>query len=89
MRIHDSIPRLGINTQQTTQKGQSVRTQAADEAHAAEDVHVQLSARGRELSMKTDGEVDAARVDRLRASIASGEFNIDSQRIADRMLQGA
>lgn len=89
MRIPDSFPRIGINAPQATQKVSPIRTQAADESRSAEDVHVQVSARGRELSMKTDGEVDTARVDRLKASIASGEFKVDSQRIADRMLQGA
>ncbi len=89
MRIPDSYSRIGINAAQATQKVTQVKG-PADDAHptSAEDVHVRVSAKGRELSMKADGEVDSARVERLKASIESGEFKVDAQRIADRMLQG-
>ncbi|HNM47848.1 MAG TPA: hypothetical protein PKH51_12580, partial [Candidatus Sumerlaeota bacterium] len=41
-----------------------------DTQAASDNVHV--SARGRELAMKADHEVDSARVERLRASIEAG-----------------
>ncbi|MFO0650564.1 MAG: flagellar biosynthesis anti-sigma factor FlgM [Polyangiales bacterium] len=90
MRIPDSYSRLGINAAQATQKVSQVKGSPVDDAHptSAEDVHVRLSAKGRELSMQADGEVDGARVARLKASIESGEFKVDARRIADRMLQG-
>lgn len=90
MRIPDSYTRLGVNAPQATQKVSSIKSPAAEGAAAppAEDVRVQVSARGRELSLKSDHDVDSARVERLKASIESGEFKVDARRIADRMIQG-
>jgi flagellar biosynthesis anti-sigma factor FlgM len=90
MRIPDSYTRLGVNAPQAAQKVSSIKSPAAEGAATAptEDVRVQVSARGRELSLKSDREVDSARVERLKASIESGEFKVDARRIADRMIQG-
>lgn len=87
MRIHDTSSRLAVNATQAAQKVSQAKGSTVDDTQAASD-NVHVSARGRELAMKADHEVDSARVERLRASIEAGEFKIDARRIADRMIQG-
>lgn len=62
----------------------------ADEATASADesVHVRVSAESRALSLAADGDIDAAKVSRLKASIEAGTFRVDAREIAERIARG-
>jgi len=57
------------------------------------DDRLELTSSARLLSETASGSdnapVDAQRVERLRASIASGTYRIDAARIADRLLEAS
>jgi len=52
---------------------------------------VAISAAARQLASLSaaDGDVDAARVDAIRAALAAGIFSVDTSRIADGLLASA
>lgn len=68
----------------------SVERAAAEDQSASSD-RVELSPTARTLrtleatAESTDG-VDAARVERIRAEIASGRYHVDAGKLADRMI---
>jgi flagellar biosynthesis anti-sigma factor FlgM len=47
-----------------------------------------VSARSRELSLQANGEIDVAKVARLKSAIESGTFKIDPREIAERIVRG-
>ena len=49
---------------------------------------MQLSPQSVELSKQSEGEVDAARVARLRSAIESGSFQVDARAIAEKPCGG-
>lgn len=89
MRINDAYTR-GVNAPQAPQKASKARPQGAAEAPEETDdgVRVQLSPQSLELSLQAGGDIDSARVARLRAAIESGSFQIDAAAIADKILRG-
>lgn len=57
---------------------------AREESPAAK---VAVSSRARQLAEARSPEVtDGAKVERLRASVANGEFRVDAEAVADKML---
>ena len=89
MRINDAYTRGVAHTPQTAPKAPPAQPRAAD-APAEPDggVRVQLSAESRALALQSGGDVDTARVERLKAAIASGSFQVDAAAIADKLLRG-
>jgi flagellar biosynthesis anti-sigma factor FlgM len=69
-------------------KVQPTRPVGGDATRAASGDDVRVSARGRELSLQTEGTVDTAKVDRLKSAIESGSFRVDPRAIAERMVRG-
>jgi len=54
---------------------------------AADSVHITASGRALAQAVQEAPEVDAARVSTLQQSIGSGNYSVDAERIAARMLQ--
>ncbi|MDD9946749.1 MAG: flagellar biosynthesis anti-sigma factor FlgM [Myxococcales bacterium] len=66
--------------------GKPARVQGTSRRTAGE--HVQVSSRARVLASSRDPEVpDQSRIERLKAAIAEGTFEIDVDRIADAMIR--
>ena len=66
---------------------------AASGASATQDTDegafkVTISPEARALASSADGGVDAAKVERLRAQVASGGLSIDAHAIAARLVNG-
>lgn len=60
-------------------------TKSSPESPAAE---VQISSRARDLALEAgSASVDAQKVDALKQRIAEGSFRVDSQMIANRMIE--
>ena len=91
MRISDPY-RLGPNSAQGTPRAASNQPQGASANESAapsgESVQVRVSARSRELSLQANGEIDVAKVARLKSAIESGTFKIDAREIAERIVRG-
>ncbi|MBK7395609.1 MAG: flagellar biosynthesis anti-sigma factor FlgM [Myxococcales bacterium] len=58
-------------------------------AASSDSVKVTLSAKARELAAtsEADSDFDQAKVERLRASIDRGDFKIDAQAIAQKIVE--
>lgn len=83
-------------------RSQTARNEAAPKREAPADtqqqgsenapnVSVSLSEAGKtlaqvEASLKSSPEIDQAKVDEMRAKIESGDYQIDSQNLAQKML---
>ena len=59
-------------------------SEGATEVGARDSVKVKLPARARELSDQSS--VDTAKVDRLKAQIASGDFKVNARAIAQKLV---
>ena len=90
MRIPFVTPTPGLDPAKGPTRPGSGRPGAADEASSSADesVHVRVSAKSRELSIAAEGDIDAAKVSRLKASIEAGTFRIDAREIAERIARG-
>jgi flagellar biosynthesis anti-sigma factor FlgM len=89
MRIPFVTPTPGLDPAKGPVRPASGRPGAADESAAAdESVHVRVSAKSRELSIAAEGDIDAAKVSRLKASIEAGTFRVDAREIAERIARG-
>lgn len=89
MRIPDVSTRLGLDPAKGLRPGSSRASSGNDEltSPADESVHVRVSAKSRELSIASEGEIDAAKVARLKSSIEAGTFRIDAREIAQRIAR--
>jgi len=82
--------RVYISQQQIVSRGHQARSgEEIGDGHAQglvrpADVQVSVSPRAAELARQ--GAADARRIERLKQSIADGSFQIDPQRIAERMV---
>lgn len=87
MKINGSGDRLPIErptTSATSGAKQSGQTAATDTVHLS-GLAEQLA---RTVTEQQPGAVfDQARVDAIKAAISSGEFHVDSEVVADRLLQ--
>ncbi len=88
MRINDAYTRGVAHTPQTAPKPPTQPRSAEAPAEPDGGVRVQFSAQSRALALQAGGDVDTARVERLKAAIASGNFQVDAAAIADKILQG-
>lgn len=87
MRIPFVSPTPGLDPAKAPTRPSARSTGGADDA-ADESVHVRVSAKSRELSIASEGDIDAAKVSRLKASIEAGTFRIDAREIAERIARG-
>jgi len=87
MRILDLYTRPSLAPMQSPTRPGIGRV---DESTTVKDERdrVMVSARSRELSLATDGGIDAAKVSRIRSSIEAGTFRIDAREIAERIARG-
>jgi len=87
MRIPFVTPTPGLEPAKVPARPASGRP---DESAASgdESVHVRVSAESRALSLAADGDIDAAKVSRLKASIEAGTFRVDAREIAERIARG-
>lgn len=90
MRITDAYSSLGAIGSQSITRATQGRPPSPAEGPAVpeEGVRVQLSPQSVELSKQADGEVDAARVARLKSAIESGSFKVDARAIAEKLVRG-
>jgi len=89
-----STPNIGVNdagdTKRTqTEKQQQAATEQTSSSPAATD-SVQLTQSGKQLSELANRldkipSVDSERVDAIKKAIASGEYEIDAERIASKL----
>lgn len=90
-RPNASAP-AGINRSTTAQPSAPASEPAPQAAPLAENGEsVRFSAQAQQLQQITDQlreqpEVDAARVERLRQAIADGGYQVDSERLAGKLL---
>lgn len=90
MRITDGYTRAGIQGIQGTRSARPSKTNTNAEPTAGDEGdRIQLSAQSVELSRQVDGDIDTARVARLKDAIQSGTFQIDAYAIAEKILQGS
>jgi flagellar biosynthesis anti-sigma factor FlgM len=61
-----------------------VSTPTAGGTSAAE---VQISSRARDLAVDAGRDIDSGKVEALKARIQDGSFRVDSQKIAQRMME--
>ncbi len=87
MRIPFVSPSPGLDPAKGPVRANAKPAGAADDA-ADESVRVRVSAKSRELSIASEGDIDAAKVSRLKASIEAGTFRIDAREIAERIARG-
>lgn len=88
MRIPEGPPRIEISPTQGAVKVQPTRPVGGDAPRVTSGDDVRVSARGRELSLQTEGTIDTAKVDRLKSALESGSFRVDPRAIAERMVRG-
>ncbi len=87
MRIFSQIY---VNEHHPIARGRNAQGSSSTEAggvsspESAPDVRVTVSSRAHELA--DEASVDQAKVDRLKEAIVDGSFQIDSQRIAERIV---
>ncbi len=55
----------------------------------AENAEVKISAKARGLATDNDAAIDTAKVNDLKGKIANGDFKLDHEKIASRMLERA
>lgn len=83
----DAYHRMAINpvgNARAVERADST-TKSSAESPAAE---VKISSRARDLALEANSaSVDAQKVDALKQRIADGSFRIDSQMIANRMIE--
>lgn len=89
MRIPFVSPTPGLEPAKGPTRSVSGRA-GADESTASvdESVRVRVSAESRALSLAADGDIDAAKVSRLKASIEAGTFRVDAREIAEHIARG-
>jgi flagellar biosynthesis anti-sigma factor FlgM len=87
MRIPFVSPTPGLDPAKVPVRTNARPAGGADDA-ADESVYVRVSAKSRELSIASEGDIDAAKVSRLKASIEAGTFRIDAREIAERIARG-
>ncbi len=87
MKIHSGQMRPGsLKKAEADQKGSSTKKGSKTGSAASADA-VSVSDEARTLSKARGPETpDPARIERLRDAIRRGEFKVDAERIAERML---
>ncbi len=94
MRINDTYGRFNGPTVDSTRQGNRAQNAPkTDEKDAPASTTggadaVTVSAKAQELASKAAEQSDAARVEHLRSAIQSGDFKIDKQAIAKRIVDG-
>ena len=92
MRIPGNVYNNNPIATRTGQADRAAQTEADDKkadgasvAAGAKNITVDVSSRAKALA--TDNALDVAKVDRLRAAIAGGAFNIDHHAIAASLIE--
>ena len=85
---------LGPKTPETTKVSREASDQKASEsetskgAERARGEKVQISKQAQQLTdMRAPEKPDLERVERLRQAIESGDFKVDAEKIAERMME--
>ncbi len=86
MRISDVQGPVGIDP--TSSAGRRANAKGSSESGSDEADEVRLSAKGIALSQAGDGDIDTAKVARLRAALDGGTFRVDARVIAERLARG-
>ncbi|HLK39061.1 MAG TPA: flagellar biosynthesis anti-sigma factor FlgM [Polyangiaceae bacterium] len=69
---------------QVDRSGAAERSQAQPSSVSSEAANVTISSEARALA--SGGQVDAAKVERLRDQVQNGQFKVDSRAVAQRMI---
>jgi flagellar biosynthesis anti-sigma factor FlgM len=91
MRVTDTYGRIADPTHTgspVVDRYGASRLQGAPDGSPREGVKVTVSAKARHLSVQSEVGVDEAKVARLRSAIESGSMEVDSARIASRIVEG-
>ncbi|MYZ44900.1 flagellar biosynthesis anti-sigma factor FlgM [Schauerella aestuarii] len=88
MKINASTPRVAVPSELVTSRSESV---SGAQSASTGSAQVALSAASRRMLALQDGsnDIDVERVAAIRDAIASGQFKIDTSRIADGLIATA
>ncbi len=93
MNISDAIKKLGVGVDKPVldkpSSGKTAPTGADKESTTVATDNVTLSATGVALQadIRNSEVFDAKKVDAIKSAIARGEFNVDSSKVADGLMQ--
>ncbi|MEW5783136.1 MAG: flagellar biosynthesis anti-sigma factor FlgM [Pseudomonadota bacterium] len=87
MKIDNSLPPIG-NTTANPATREPKPPAAAAPSTGANTERIDISSLSAQLQKAGEAPFDVARVDGLRQAIAEGRFQINPERIADRLIDG-
>lgn len=82
----DAYQRFAVKSVSSAQRTEGTSSTAI-RPQATEAARISISSEARELAAG-GGQVNTQKVDRLKAAIADGSFRVDSNLVAQRMLDG-
>jgi negative regulator of flagellin synthesis FlgM len=88
VKINDTLKSTpGLPTSGTSTTGAKGADKAAAATSAPTDT-VSLSSQGQALaSASANGVFDTKKIERIKAAIADGQFKVDSEKVADNLLE--
>lgn len=88
MKIDNSLPPIGNTTTNPATRETKPAAAAATPSTGANTERIDISSLSAQLQKAGEAPFDATRVDGLRQAIAEGRFQINPERIADRLIDG-
>jgi negative regulator of flagellin synthesis FlgM len=89
VKINDSVKNAGVpaNTAPTTGNARNAEKAAATTSTQTNSESVKLSAQGQAMATSSNsGVFDTKKVERIKLAIADGQFQVNSEKVADGLL---